>query len=170
MKLNEKSGLNILLTDRVRCATAAGCFTSDHVEGQQLSSYRKHKSVIRPSELLANRNVIVEIKDKKGNIIELKKVSFKLIERTNINEQTAPNRKWYFPSLLLLFSFILLPSHSPPQESPKTGRRFKIPHGDSPSFAWKNIFYMIQRNFVFKKAKINHYYYYYYYILRLHCK
>ena len=34
MKLNEKSGLNILLTDRVRCETAAGCFTSDHVEGQ----------------------------------------------------------------------------------------------------------------------------------------
>ena len=34
MKLNEKSGLNILLTDGVRCATAAGCFTSDHVEGQ----------------------------------------------------------------------------------------------------------------------------------------
>ena len=31
---NEKSGLNILLTDRVRCETAAGCFTSDHVEGQ----------------------------------------------------------------------------------------------------------------------------------------
>ena len=152
MKLNEKSGLNILLTDGVRCATAAGCFTSDHVEGQQLSSYRKHKSVKRPSELLANRNVIVKIKDKKGNIIELKKVSFKLIERTNINEQTAPNRKWYFP----FFSFILLPSHSPPQESPKTGRRFKIPHGDSPSFAWKNIFYMIQGNFVFKKAKINH--------------
>ena len=58
--------------------------------------------------------------------------------------------------LLLLFSFILLPSHSPPRESPKTGRRFKIPHGDSPSIAWKNIFYMIQRNFVFKKAKINH--------------
>ena len=34
MKLTEKSGLNILLTDRVRCATAVGCFTSDHVEGQ----------------------------------------------------------------------------------------------------------------------------------------
>ena len=148
--------MNILLTDRVRCATAAGCFTSDHVEGQQLSSYRKHKSVKRPSELLANRNVIVKIKDKKGNIIELKKVSFKLIERTNINEQIAPNRKWYFPSLLLLFSFILLPSHSPPQESPKIVRRFKIPHGDSPSIAWKNIFYMIKCNFVFKKAKINH--------------
>ena len=34
MKLNEKSGSNILLTDRDRCATAACCFTSDHVNGQ----------------------------------------------------------------------------------------------------------------------------------------
>ena len=34
MKLNEKSSLNILLTARVRWATAAGCFMSDHVKGQ----------------------------------------------------------------------------------------------------------------------------------------
>ena len=64
-----------------------------------------------------------------------------LIQKTNLNEHTAKNRKWFHPSFLFL-SFFFLPTAL--LKSPKnSGKRFKIPHGDSPSIAWKNLSYMI---------------------------